>query len=65
MVTQFQYLARTIEHKYNDCPEANRNIGNLRAVWSSLGKLLRREGADNRVLDLLYRALIQEALLFG
>ena len=46
-------------------PSVHRNMGKSRAVWRQLGKLLRQEGADNWVLTLFYRAVIQTILLFG
>ena len=36
-----------------------------RLVWGRLGELLRREGADPKVAEIFYRAVIQAVLLFG
>ena len=34
-------------------------------VWSSLGKMMRREGADIKVLLITYRGMVYAVLLFG
>ena len=49
----------------NNCPEVLRNVGKARRVWNRLGKLLRQEGADPRVSNMFYRAVVQSALIFG
>ena len=36
-----------------------------RLVWGQLGALLRREGADPKLEEKFYRAVIQVLLLFG
>ena len=43
----------------------HRNINKTWEVCRSLGKLLRQEGAESMVSDLLYRAVVQAALIFG
>ena len=49
----------------DDWPEFRQNFGKARRVWSRLGKLLRREGVEPRVLEMFYRAVVQAVLLFG
>ena len=59
----FKYLGRILYQSYNDWPEVRRNAGKARLVWSRLGKLLRREGADPRVSAMFYRAVVQAELI--
>ena len=64
-VTHFQYFDRTLENTDNECTTVHLNIGKEWAVRRRLGKLLRREGADIRISDLFYRAVIHTVLLYG
>ena len=64
-VTTFQYLVRPIDQTYDDWLAVRQNIMRARLVWGRLGKLLRREGADPRVTEMFYRAVVQEILLHG
>ena len=36
-----------------------------RSVWGRLGALLRREGADPKVSESFYRAVVQAIILYG
>ena len=64
-VDSFKYLGRVLHRMDEDWPAVSRNIGRTRQVLGSLGKLLRREGADLIVSENLYRAVVQAVLLFG
>ena len=45
-------------------PEVRRNIKSEWKVWGRFMKLLRREGADPRVVEMFYREVTQVVLLF-
>ena len=45
-VETFKYLVRMLDRPDGDCPEVRQNSGMARQLWSRLGKLLRREGAE-------------------
>ena len=46
-VENFKYLGRMLDQSENDWPEVCRNVGKAIRVWSRLGKMLRREGAES------------------
>ena len=64
-VTTVRYLGRHLYQIDDDWPDVRWNIMRARLVWGRLGKLLRREGADPRVTEMFYRAVVQEILLHG
>ena len=49
----------------DDWPAVRQNIMRAWSVWGRLGTLLRWEGEDPRVSEMLYRALAQAVLIFG
>ena len=49
----------------DDFPAVRQNIMRARSVWGRLGTLLRREGADPKVSESFYRAVVQAILLYG
>ena len=61
----FKYLGRMLEQSDEDWPEVRKNVDKACQVWSQLGKLLRREGAELQVSAMFYRAVVQSVLLFG
>ena len=63
-VGMLTYLWRPLEKSDNEWTEVCRNIRKARQVWGRIRKILRREGADPFVLDIFYRAVVQEVLLF-
>ena len=58
-MSQFQYIERNLDHTENYWPGAHQNIFKIWEVCRRLGDMIRREGAENRMLALLYQALIQ------
>ena len=48
-VETFKYLGRILYHSDNNWTEVLRDFGDSHRVWSQLGELLRREGAEPRV----------------
>ena len=61
----FKYLWRTLDQTDDYWPALWRNIMCARLVWGRLGTLIRREGADPRVAEMFYRAVVQAILLYG
>ena len=64
-VTAFRYLGRPLDQTDDDYTAVRWNIMRARLVWGRLGKLIRREGAEPRVLEMLYMEVVQEILLYG
>ena len=64
-VPTFRYLGRPLDQMDDDCPAMRRNIMRARSVWGRLETLLRREGADPKVSESFYRAVVQAILLYG
>ena len=64
-LTTFWYLVSPLDQTDYDWPSVRRNIMRARSVWGVLGTLIRQEGADPRVTAMLYRAVVQEILLYG
>ena len=63
-VALFKYLVWPLEQSEYDWLAVRQNIGRARRVWSRLGVILRREGADLFTLAVLYRAVVQAVILF-
>ena len=49
----------------DDWSAVRQNIMCARLVWGRLGTIMRREGAEPRVLEMFDRAVAQAILLFG
>ena len=64
-VPTFRYMGRTLYQTDDDCLAVKLNIMRARSVWGRLGTILRREGADPKVVLSFYRAAVQEILLYG
>ena len=64
-VESFKYLGRILHQAHDDWPEVLCNIWRARKVLERLGKLLRQERADLRILAKFYRAVVQAVLLLG
>ena len=64
-VTSFKYLGRILTTGDDDCPAVAGNLGKARKSWGRLKRILRREGADKRVSGNVFKALVQQVLLFG
>ena len=64
-VPTFRYLGGPIYQMDDDWPAVRQNITRARSVWGRLGTLLRWEGADPKVSESFYRAVVQAILLYG
>ena len=64
-VENFKYLGQNLDQTDDDWPSVRKNIMRARLVWGRLGTLMRREGAEPRVLEMFDRAVAQAILLFG
>ena len=61
----FRYLGRPLDQTDNDWAAMRRNIMRARNIWGRLWTLIRQEGADPRVAEMFYRAVVQAILLYG
>ena len=64
-VPTFQFLGNPLYKTDDDWPDMRQNIIHARSVWERLGTLLRWEGADTKVLESFYGAVVQKILLYG
>ena len=63
-LTTFQYLVRTLYQTEDDWPSVQRNIMCASLVWGRPRKLIQWEGADPRVAEMFYRAVVQAIILY-
>ena len=64
-VETFKYMGRTLDQKGDDWPKIRQNIKRVGTVWGKLGKILRWEVADPRMVEMFYRAVAQAVQVFG
>ena len=64
-VETFKYLGLLLNRLYDNWPAVRWNFSKARQVWIWLGKILRREGADQLVSAMFYWEVVQAVLLFG
>ena len=64
-VETFMYIGRPLDQTEDAWLVVRQNIKWEWKVWGRLGKLLRREGVDNRVAEILDRAVKQVVIIFG
>ena len=64
-VDTFKCMVRMLDWSYDDWTAVLRNFGKACRLWSQLGKLLRRKGADPQVSAIFYQAVVHDVLLFG
>ena len=64
-MVQFKYLGLPLDKTDDYWPAVRQNVKRARRVWGRLGKMLQREGAEIKVSEILYRAVLQALLLFG
>ena len=65
MVTSFLYLGQVILAAENNWPAVIRNVSRARAVWKRMSIILSRERAEMRVSGFLFKAVVQEVLIFS
>ena len=64
-VPTFQYMGRPLDQTDDDWPAVRRNSMRETLFWGRLGALLRQEGADPKVSESFYRAVVQAIILNG
>ena len=64
-VPRFKYLGRILTEGDDDWPAVAVNLGKARKSWGRLQQILSREGATKRVSGNLFKAVVQQVLLFG
>ena len=64
-VTHFNYLGRRVDQDDSDSNCIQTNIRKARKQWSSISKLLKREGANAVIMTRFYRTIVQSVLLYG
>ena len=64
-VSSFRYLGKMLWSTENDWLEVELNLRRARRKWGRLEDILRREGADKRIIGKFYVAVVQVVLLFG
>ena len=64
MIT-FKYLIRVLADNEYDKACINEQLRRLRSMWSSVSRLLKREGSNARIMYRLYLAIFQAISLYG
>ena len=64
-VNYFKYLGRVLTEGVDDWLAVAGNLRKARKIWMQMVRILIREGADPKVLGLLFKAVVQAVLLFG
>ena len=64
-VTLFKYLGRVLTAGGGDWSAVAGKLSNARKIWMRMTIILIQEGADPKVLGLLFKAVVQTVLLFG
>ena len=62
---QFRYLGRILDSGDDDNHAALRQLARAREKWGRIGKVLRCEGANPRIMGYFYKAIVQAVLLYG
>ena len=63
ITTAFRYLGRVLTAGDDDWIAVVGNLGKVRKSWGQLLRILSREGADQKVLGIFYKAVAQAVLL--
>ena len=64
-VPSFNYLGRIMTAGDNDWPAVAGNPGKAWKSWGRLKRILSREGADKGISGNVFKAVVQQVLLFG
>ena len=64
-VPSFNYLGRILTAGYDYWPAVAGNLGKARKSWGRLKRIMSREGAYKRVSGNVFKAVVQQVLLFG
>ena len=65
LVPRFTYLGRVMTAGDDNWPAVAGNLQKARRSWGRLQRILRREGATPRISGSLFKAVVQQVLLFG
>ena len=63
-VTKFKYMGRPLDQMDDELMAVRQNVKQARRLWGRLGEMIRREGAEPIVVEILYREVTQVVLLF-
>ena len=63
-VTEFRYLGRVLTAVDDNWLEVVVNLGKSKNSWGQLSQILSLEGADPKVSEHFYKAVLQVVLLF-
>ena len=63
--TLFKYLGQVLTVADDNWPEVIGNLQKELKIWARLARILIREGAMPRGLEMLFNAVVQVVLLFG
>ena len=63
-VPRFTYLGRLMTAGDDDWPAVAGNLAKARKIWGGLQGILRREGATPRISGNVFKAVVQQVLLF-
>ena len=64
-VTKFKYLGRVMREGDDNWPAVAGNLVKARKRWGRIERILIREGVDRKVSRNLFKAVVQQVLLFG
>ena len=65
MVTLFKYLGQVLKVVDEDWLAVVRNLWKAQKSWTRLARILGWEGSSLRVSGMLFKAVVQEAILLG
>ena len=61
----FTYLGRKITYNNINCEDLYQNLGKARMWWDMVSRLPEKKGATERAREILYKAVVQTALIYG
>jgi hypothetical protein len=64
-VTKFRYLGRILSQDNHDLSTCVRNIQRAKAKWTAVSKVLKREGASQKLFARFYLVIVSTVLLYG
>ena len=64
-VSSFKYLGRILTEGDDDWPSVAGNMGKAKKSWGRLQGILSRVGATKQVSGKMFKAVVQQVLLFG
>ena len=64
-VREFEYLGRILREDDDDSKTIVNQIKKARRKWNAIGKILKREGANAKMMARFYMTVVQAVLLYG